>query len=151
MTDKAVIQGSYADLKFLKTRSICQLIIELPIEKAQEAIDAFGVPNYGEEVPVAIARLQSQPEAESYADEAEGLVDNPSFWAFLVDSGKASHRSSDDARRAIYRICHDTWNKDSRYNMIECDLTVGTPEGEAFGDLLAEYNKWKSKEQESTD
>lgn len=58
MTDAAIIAGNYADFKLVKTRSTCQLIIEIPIEQAEAAIRVFGIPMPGHEIPVAIARLE---------------------------------------------------------------------------------------------
>lgn len=63
MTD-AVITGTYSDFKLVKTRSVAQIVIEVPIEKAQEAIALFGVPQPGAEVPVAVARLNDTKEEQ---------------------------------------------------------------------------------------
>jgi hypothetical protein len=57
MSDSALIDGNYADFKLVKTRSVCQLIIEIPIEKAEAAISAFGMPIPGSEIRVVVARL----------------------------------------------------------------------------------------------
>ena len=59
MTAPAAIQGSYCDLRFVKTRSVAQVIVEIPIEAADHFIAAFGVPLPGQEKPVAIALLAS--------------------------------------------------------------------------------------------
>ena len=67
MTANAVIDGSFADLKLVKTRSVCQLVIEIPIERAEEAIQKFGIPLPGQEISVAVARLQT-PAEESTPD-----------------------------------------------------------------------------------
>ncbi len=53
----AVIEGSYADFKLVKTRGVAQLVIEIPIERAAEAVAMFGIPQPGQEIAVAIARL----------------------------------------------------------------------------------------------
>ena len=54
---KAAIQGNYSDLKTVKTRSVAQMIIEVPIEQGEEIVRIFGFPRPGQEIPVAIARL----------------------------------------------------------------------------------------------
>jgi hypothetical protein len=61
MTDKAAIQGNYADLKYIKTRSVVQVVVEVPIEQAHMITDAFGWPQPGKEIPVAVARLKPGP------------------------------------------------------------------------------------------
>lgn len=51
------LSGTYADLKFIKTRSVAQLVIEVPIENANDVVSLLGVPTPGSEVWVAVARL----------------------------------------------------------------------------------------------
>jgi hypothetical protein len=57
MTEQAVISGSYADFKIIKSRGVAQIVIEVPIEQAEKAIAAFGLPVGGSEIHVAVARL----------------------------------------------------------------------------------------------
>lgn len=57
MTDKAVFSGSYSDIRFVRTRKIAAITIEIPIEAASAFIEAFGAPDPSKECPVAIARL----------------------------------------------------------------------------------------------
>lgn len=52
-----VIQGTYADFKIVKTRNVAQLVIEVPLEQAQSAIQMFGVPTPQKEQWVAVAAL----------------------------------------------------------------------------------------------
>ena len=58
--DKAVIQGTFADLKSVKTRSVVQMVVEIPIEQAEQVIKAFGFPQPGAEIAVAVARLDPE-------------------------------------------------------------------------------------------
>lgn len=57
MNDAAAFAGSYADFKFVKTRSVCQVIVELPIEQADAFLLVFKAPQPGKERPVALALL----------------------------------------------------------------------------------------------
>lgn len=57
MTANAIVAGVFADLKTVRTRSIVQMVIEIPVEHAAEVIDKFGFPQPGAEVAVAVARL----------------------------------------------------------------------------------------------
>lgn len=70
MTEPAAIDGAYADFKLVKTRSVCQLVIEIPIERAEEAIRKFGIPQPGKEVPVAIALLNIEAAAQPSPDKS---------------------------------------------------------------------------------
>tara|TARA_Y100000310_G_scaffold343106_1_gene449215 strand:+ start:356 stop:805 length:450 start_codon:yes stop_codon:yes gene_type:complete len=58
LTD-AAIRGTYADLKFIKSRKVVQMVVEVPIEAGGALVEAFGVPRPDEEVWVAVALLRS--------------------------------------------------------------------------------------------
>ena len=60
MTD-AVITGTYSDFKLIKTRQVAQMIIEVPLEKAEHVINIFGVPKPNEEKWVAVAHMRTEP------------------------------------------------------------------------------------------
>lgn len=62
--------GTYSDLRFVKSRKVAQVVIELPIEEANRFLQAFGAPNPTQESWVAIARLNHAPETHD-ADESE--------------------------------------------------------------------------------
>ncbi len=49
----AAFQGSYCDMKFIKSRSVAQVVIEIPIEQAAAFVAAFGAPDPAKECPVA--------------------------------------------------------------------------------------------------
>jgi hypothetical protein len=61
VVDAAAIAGSYSDLKLVKSRSVCQVVVEIPIEQAERFIAAFGMPIPGSEKPVALALLNAEP------------------------------------------------------------------------------------------
>ena len=58
MTDPSIILGTFADFKTVKTRSVVQVIVEVPIERGKQVVEAFGFPRPGAEVPVAITRVK---------------------------------------------------------------------------------------------
>lgn len=58
----AVTAGTFSDFKLVKTRNVAQLVIELPLERADEALELLGgLPRPSREVWVAIARLTANP------------------------------------------------------------------------------------------
>lgn len=62
-----VLKCTYSDLKTVKTRSVCQLILEMPIEALTDVVGLLGAPVPGNEVWVAVARLRTgtdKPPAE---------------------------------------------------------------------------------------
>ena len=61
MTDSIVIQGVYSDFKVIKTRSVAQIIIEIPVENSDNFIAMFGIPQPAKEKWVAVALLNNLP------------------------------------------------------------------------------------------
>ena len=57
---QAVIRGTYAAFKLVKTRNCVQMIIEVPIEEAQKVTNNFGIPTPSEEKWVAVALLDNR-------------------------------------------------------------------------------------------
>lgn len=56
------IGGVFSDFKIIRTRSVCQLIIEIPIEKADPTLKALGgVPQPSKERWVGIVALTGDP------------------------------------------------------------------------------------------
>lgn len=54
----ATFSATYSDWKLIRTRKTVQIVLELPVEKSNEAYAALGgMPDAGEEVWVAVARI----------------------------------------------------------------------------------------------
>lgn len=66
------VLGTFSEVKILKTRSVLQIIVEIPIEQADEALKALGgIPQPSEERWVGIARAPKERRgAELYQPEA---------------------------------------------------------------------------------
>lgn len=101
MTQPAAFRASYSDLRFVKTRKVAQITLELPIEQAGEFVAAFGAPNPSEEKWVAVARLVEQKPEEAQPEpthkdwhnlrpsaQAAIRCDDPLFWQFLGVNNK---------------------------------------------------------------
>lgn len=63
----AVIAGSFADYRLVKSRSVLQLVVEIPVEQQEQAFKALGYPLPGVEIAVAVARLN--PQAGTHSPE----------------------------------------------------------------------------------
>ena len=117
MTDHAIIAGSFADFKIIKTRSTAQIIIEIPIERADEALERLGgVPQSGKEKPVAVARLNLDvarepiPQAsEKPAGGENGGGHGKRRWEDLSHSQRAGIRCGEEAFATFLRECHPKW------------------------------------------
>lgn len=95
MTD--VLKATYADLKTVKTRGVCQIVLEMPIEGMADAFSLLGAPIPGNEVWVAVARLRpsvsavaSEPveiephhKPKSLAQIAGIICNEPAFWKYV--------------------------------------------------------------------
>lgn len=86
----AVIAGSFADYRLVKSRSVLQVIVEIPIEMQGAAFAALGYPLPGTEIPVAVARLNPRggPEPERIVSPASQATPAAS------DAGDAGGRTA---------------------------------------------------------
>jgi hypothetical protein len=123
MTDAdvtAVIQGSFADFKLVKTRKTAQIIVEVPIEQADQALAALGgLPQPATEAWVAIARLndhvpEPNPDKEKQRWEDLNLAmqagircNEVAFRKFLTETETSAFeaRSVHDAEMMVRERC----------------------------------------------
>lgn len=138
MTD--VLKATYADLKTVKTRSTCQLILELPIEALTDVVALLGAPVPGNEVWVAVARLrpeavQQEPEQletprplKSLAQIAGIICNEPAFWKYIHVA------NADEAAKYVRGHCGVT----SR-----AALDSNEDAAQAFRTLKADYIIWR--------
>lgn len=118
MSGEAVIIGTFSDAKSIKTRSAYQLVIEIPIEQADEALKALGgIPRPGAEVTVWVARLD--PKAVQKAKEpavqanhhlsrqCATLCTYGKFRTFLKEAAKTVGEPADaeDAASWVRELC----------------------------------------------
>jgi predicted metalloenzyme YecM len=106
MTD-AVTQGTFADFRLIKGRKVCQIVIEVPIEQADQAIAALGgLPQPATEAWVAIARLETKervvplkPDNTKLSLEAALRCREPMFQRYLQVSDE------NEAAEAVREAC----------------------------------------------
>jgi hypothetical protein len=135
-----VLKATYADLKTVKTRSTCQLILELPIEALTDVVALLGAPVPGNEVWVAVARLrpeavQQEPEQiepprplKSLAQIAGIICNEPAFWKYIHVA------NADEAAKYVRGHCGVT----SR-----AALDSNEDAAQAFRTLKADYIIWR--------
>jgi hypothetical protein len=72
MDKHAVLRGTFSDFKLIRGRKVAQLVIEVPLEQADAALQALGgIPNPADERWVAVARLNQQAKQASQAEESD--------------------------------------------------------------------------------
>jgi hypothetical protein len=95
---QAAFKATYSDLRFVKSRKVAQIVLELPIEQADSFIQAFGSPNPASETWCAIARLA--------INQSPTKPDKPhKSWDQLRLSQQAAIRCSDETYR--HWLCVD--------------------------------------------
>lgn len=172
MNQNAIVAGSFADIRTVKSRSVVVLHIEVPIERAAEVIDKFGFPQPGNEIPVAVARLvaepspvPAQPEQSSkpvgrkwddmtYAQQAGIACGEPEFWTFLeakthniiVDPEDGPLGPIGEQRagnRAAYEV-RDICKVKSRR-----EFDTDEAAAERWRTLYGEYKRWRAGQREA--
>ena len=144
MTDKpALFQGTYADFKVIKTRKVAQIVVEVPIEAANDALEALGgVPRSDKEVWLAVARLdlkpvQAPPERPkrpySYTQQAAIRCNEPVFHAFLNEVKGYDVGEKEHAATAVKHLCEVK----SR-----ADFDKDEEAGQRWRALESEYAAW---------
>jgi hypothetical protein len=147
-----VLKATYADLKTVKTRSTCQVILELPIEALTEVVALLGAPLPGGEVWVAIARLKDAPQIEAEANQEPdtdiGEIDKPprplsqvaailctiqTFRRFLSERFKRTISGEDEAAALVRDICRVKSRR---------ELDTDTAAASAFRGMRADYRNW---------
>lgn len=158
MTANAAIAGTYSDLKFIKSRKVAQVIVEIPIEQAGQFTAMFGTPNPAEEVWVGIARLlhadpspvatqseeqRGKPDGRkwddmTYAQQAGIACGEPEFWRFLTEEKCApdiSVENADEAAQSVRAWC---------YVGSRAELDREEAAAEHWRTLYGEYKRWRS-------
>lgn len=140
MNASAAIQASYADFRLVKSRKVVQLVFEVPLEKANEAIGVLGgMPDPAAEVWVAVARLQSETkhtekpkrtfDQMSYAEQAGMTCQDGRFKAFL----RERHGVTYDPAEYVRKFCDVSSRADIRPN---------TSAAGQWRALVSQYHTW---------
>lgn len=144
MTKQAVAQGVFAELKSVKTRSVVQMVIEIPIERAAEIVEAFGFPQPGSEVHVAVARLTNDNAKAEEAKERRRLHDMPVgqqaalacqnaiFRAFVRENFDPNVRDADHVAEWMRRRFHVRSRREISHT--------------AWASLWAQFQAWNAAE-----
>lgn len=136
------LRAAYADLKTVKTRSVCQVIFELPIEQMTQVVSLLGAPVPSNEVWVAIARLRpeavaQQPKAiegpRPFSQLAAFHCGKPLFRQFLAEKLNRSVQGPDEAASLVREICGVASRKDLDTNSIAA---------RRWRDLKADFDNW---------
>jgi hypothetical protein len=97
MTDRAAFQGTYSDIKLIRSRKVAVVCVEIPIEAATAFVAAFGMPDPASETWVALARIENMQDdtpkpKRAFADlplpqQAALACQREAFQRFAAESG----------------------------------------------------------------
>lgn len=149
MDKPAAIRGCFSDFKIIRTRKLCQIIIEVPIEQADSALAALGgVPRSDDEKWVAIARLDinamkaplphPKERREFFTlpmpNQAGIRSDDLKFQLWLGATYGGVFQNVDDCAQVIREICGVKSRK---------EILPGTAAGDKWVSLLREYEGYR--------
>lgn len=142
-----VLRATYADIKTVKTRGACQIVLEMPIEGMQDAIALLGAPVPGNEVWVAIARLKSGAEAipepaprkGTLAQQAGILCNDFAFVRYAHEHATGEEEFSGMSIEAAAEYVRFHCGVKSRADLDKDELAA-----RKFRDLRADYKLWLS-------
>jgi hypothetical protein len=140
MNTNRITKGTYSDFKIVKTRNVAQIIVEIPLEQAEEFVTMFGMPTPNMDKWVAVARLNDEvieknDESTIAIQKAGMLCKEEKFGIFLKEEKKMNEvnpfepESIANALRALIGIKSRTelHNKENRI---------------IWNRLLNEYEQW---------
>lgn len=149
MTDKAAIHAEFEEAKPVKTRKVLQIVCEVPMERADEALEALGgFPIPGQSRPVAIALLKAEitdnetaewPQAKRNMVQRSGIMRNDKGFQDYVLNGwprvwnHPRHQEAEPSERAAYFIRTYCGVSSCR------DLDPHGESGQRFRNLMVSY------------
>lgn len=105
MSELAAISGTFADFKIVRGRKCAQLVIEVPLEQADAALNALGgLPNPAMERWVAVARLNQGKQA---AEPKQAKAADRKTWNDLPPAQRAAIKCGEESFRDFlgHKIC----------------------------------------------
>lgn len=118
MSTPAAVRGTFSDFRLIKGRKVAQLVVELPIEEADEALRVLGgLPQPASERWLALAPLNItsiKPKEKRHFEDLKVAMQagircgEPAFWRFLSEISKTYSPvdSEEQAANSVRDYCH---------------------------------------------
>lgn len=156
MSDPRAIAGEFADFKLVKTRSVAQIVVEIPIEQGEQLVRMFGIPQPGKPVKLALARLVEGSVAqldERHASNVEDAGSSPAGaatsrreWSSLSPPQQAGIRCGEIAFQRFLRENGDAQCDTSEAAATYVRFSCGVRSRADIGKDRASLNKWRDLE-----
>lgn len=90
----AAFRATFTDWRLIKGRKVVQVVLEVPVELADQAYQVLGgMPNPAESVWCAVARLQTTKDGDAHSNVHPGLPERH-------DTPPAQHRTAEREKRS---------------------------------------------------
>lgn len=100
-----IIQGTYSDYKIVKSRSVAQIIVEIPLETAESFVQMFGMPLPSKEKWVALAMLNekviNKNDDITFAIQKCGILCKDKRFGKFLQKEKKMHEVNPDDENSI--------------------------------------------------
>jgi hypothetical protein len=161
MSNAAAIQATYSDLKVIRGRKVCQIVMEIPLEASEAFVAAFGMPNPAKETWVALALLDKKAVQHkddgvqapknvrrafhelTLAEQSAIKCGDRVFQRFLFEKHmmrdedfEAGGQTAIDAAATAVRVACGVNSRS--------DILPNTPAGDKWRDVLRDFEGWKS-------
>jgi hypothetical protein len=142
MSKPAALSGTFSDFRIVRGRKVAQILVEIPVERADEALRVLGgIPQPHTERWVAIARLEPDMKADaepkprrklhemSLAQQAALLCNDQAFQQFIVEEYNAADAAA--------------WVRDWCGVKSRADILPDTEAAQHFKQLRDDFYLWR--------
>ena len=148
MSAPAALRGTFSDFKLIRGRKCAQIVIEVPLEQADAALQALGgLPNPADERWVAVARLNHEAKQEKPAEQKERRRFNE-----LPAASQIAIACQTDTFREYLSICKgvhlpgeescDAWVKSFLGVQSKTEVVPGSEAFAKWTELHGSYQVW---------
>lgn len=146
MEDRAIIRGTFSDFKIIRTRKVCQFIVEVPLEDGDRSLTTLGgLPVGATERWVAVALLDPKATQQAALTRSDGK-ERQSFGSLRYGAQAALKCKERDFQRFLHASSEQGAADAIR---VRCGVTsrgeieTSEPAKAAWLRTLAEYDQYQ--------
>jgi hypothetical protein len=135
-----ITKGTYSDFRIVKTRNVAQIIVEIPLEQAEEFVTMFGMPTPNTDKWVAVARLNDEViernDESTIAIQKAGMLCKEERFGIFLKKKKKMNEVNPFKSETIANALRALLGIKSRTELHERENRI------VWNRLLNEYEKW---------